>query len=66
VPRSGGSGGDIGGGAGEHDGNGRGGAMAAAEEADDGPEIAPRNLETWIYESIGIKNKHLASKKGFR
>jgi hypothetical protein len=28
-------------------------ATAAAEEADDGPEIAPRNLETWIYESTG-------------
>jgi hypothetical protein len=26
-------------------------ATTAAEEADDGPEIAPQNLETWIYES---------------
>ncbi len=30
-----------------------GAATAAAEEADDGPEIAPRNLETRIYESTG-------------
>ncbi len=37
-------------------------AMGAAEEADDGPEIAPQNSETWIYKSTG----HLASKKGFR
>jgi hypothetical protein len=27
--------------------------MAAAEEADDGPEIAPQNLETNINESTG-------------
>jgi hypothetical protein len=26
---------------------------AAAEEADDGPEIAPQNSKTWIYESTG-------------
>jgi hypothetical protein len=28
-------------------------AMAAAEEADYGPEIAPQNSETRIYESTG-------------
>ncbi len=26
---------------------------AAAEKADDGPEIVPRNSKTWIYESTG-------------
>jgi hypothetical protein len=28
-------------------------AMAAVEEADNGPEIEPRNSETRIYESMG-------------
>jgi hypothetical protein len=28
-------------------------AMAAAEEADDRPDIAPQNLETRIYKSTG-------------
>ncbi len=28
-------------------------ATVVAEEPGDGPEIAPQNLETWIYESKG-------------
>ncbi len=28
-------------------------ATTAAEEADNGLEIAPQNLETWIYQSTG-------------
>ncbi len=45
VPCGGGGVGNVGGGAGEHDGNVEEAAMAAEKEADNGLEIAPQNLK---------------------